>query len=70
MPLPKRRHSHGRSARRRTHYKLVAVTVAKDRCPGNNPDCPGTHVSHAACPVCGYYKGRQVFVPKTRRNRE
>ncbi|MCS6949541.1 MAG: 50S ribosomal protein L32 [Armatimonadota bacterium] len=68
MALPKRRHSHARTAKRRTHYTLNAATVVKiGRCPTNNPDCPGAHLSHTACPVCGYYKGRQAVLVKRKR---
>lgn len=70
MPLPKRRHSHARGAKRRTHYTLSAVTVVASKCPGDNPDCPGARVSHTACPVCGWYNGRQAVPVKQKKIQE
>ncbi|MFQ5633097.1 MAG: 50S ribosomal protein L32 [bacterium] len=58
MPLPKRRHSRTRRDKRRTHWKLNSQNVE---------DCNNCHqpkLPHRACPNCGYYKGRSVFVPK------
>lgn len=55
MPLPKRRHSHTRSRKRRTHYKMVA--------PGRSlcPQCREVKPPHQVCPHCGFYKGREVL---------
>jgi len=58
MPLPKRRHSSSRQGKRRTHWKAV---------PPNVSECSNCHqpkLPHRACPNCGYYKGRSVFVPR------
>jgi large subunit ribosomal protein L32 len=54
MPLPKRRHSHTRSRKRRTHWKLA--TPALSTCP----QCRESKPPHRVCPHCGYYKGREV----------
>lgn len=56
MPNPKRRHSQQRSAKRRTHYKAVEVTLSQDKNSGEY------HVSHRAYVVEGklYYKGKLV----------
>ncbi|RMD93800.1 MAG: 50S ribosomal protein L32 [Calditrichaeota bacterium] len=58
MALPKRRHSKSRRDKRRTHWKVAAPTVVEcDHC--HQPKLP-----HRACPNCGYYGGRSVFIPK------
>ncbi len=56
MPNPKRRHSQQRSAKRRTHYKAVAVTLSTDGTTGE------LHVRHRAHVSEGklYYKGKVV----------
>lgn len=57
MPLPKRRHSKSRGAKRRTHWKLTAPNIIE--CP----NCHQPKLSHRICPNCGYYKDRQVITP-------
>ena len=54
MPLPKRRHSHSRQGKRRTHD--VLATPAVNECA----HCHAPTMPHNACPKCGYYKGRKV----------
>ena len=56
MPNPKRRHSHQRSAKRRTHYKATPATLTTDSATGE------THVRHRAYVSEGklYYKGKVV----------
>ena len=56
MPNPKRRHSQQRSAKRRTHYKAVGVTLSKDSTTGE------LHVRHRAHVSEGklIYKGQVV----------
>jgi len=58
MPLPKRRHSKTRRDKRRTHLKLAAPNFFESYY------CNETKLSLHACPICGYYKDRMVFVPK------
>ncbi len=55
MPLPKRRHSKQRGRKRRTHWKLSSLNLA------TCPQCKQPKVTHRVCPVCGYYKGKQVI---------
>ncbi len=58
MPLPKRRHSKTRGAKRRTHWKLETP---------NFVECSHCHqpkLPHRICANCGYYRGRQVITPK------
>ena len=58
MALPKRRHSSARQAKRRTHYKLTPPTLTE--CPR----CKAVKKSHVICVTCGYYNGRQWYVPR------
>lgn len=55
MPNPKRRHSKSRRDKRRTHYKATPSTTTV--CP----QCGSPKLSHRACTVCGYYKGRKIL---------
>lgn len=55
MAHPKRKQSKTRTAKRRTHDKAVAPTLAL--CP----NCGAWHVYHTVCPECGYYRGRVVI---------
>ncbi|MFN3730380.1 MAG: 50S ribosomal protein L32 [Fimbriimonadaceae bacterium] len=55
MPLPKRRHSHARTAKRRTHYKATMPEIQK----GKQVDGEPFVKSHCASPE-GYYKGRRL----------
>jgi large subunit ribosomal protein L32 len=57
--LPKQRISHARQGERRAHQQLVLPQLVA--CP----QCKRPRRSHHACPNCGYYRGRQVFLPKT-----
>jgi len=54
MGLTKRRFSKSRTAKRRAHFKVHAVTLV--RCP----KCHAQMVPHRVCPTCGTYAGRQV----------
>ena len=55
-PLPKRRISRTRQARKRARYlrvDLPHMVVC--------PSCNTLHVSHIVCRSCGSYKGKQVI---------
>ncbi|MBC7240657.1 MAG: 50S ribosomal protein L32 [Chloroflexi bacterium] len=58
-PLPKRKHSHGRTHRRRSHDALKARRLIE--CP----TCHSPRLAHRVCPVCGHYRG-QAVLPDTR----
>jgi large subunit ribosomal protein L32 len=64
MPLPKKRHSKARGARRRTHWKLKKPSLAP--CP----QCKTLKPSHRVCPVCGTYNGRQALEVKTKEKKK
>jgi large subunit ribosomal protein L32 len=55
MPNPKRRHSHSRKGRRRSHDGIAVPSFAA--CP----NCGTPKLPHKACPECGFYRGRQVI---------
>lgn len=55
MALPKRRHSHSRTHKRRAHDALVAPSVA------TCAECGEPKLPHRLCPNCGAYKGRSVI---------
>ncbi len=57
MAHPKRKVSKSRRDKRRTHYKATAPTLSV--CP----NCGEMKLSHRACPNCGYYAGKSMFVP-------
>jgi large subunit ribosomal protein L32 len=59
MPNPKRRHSHARKNKRRTH------DVIAPRQLGECPNCHEPKLPHRACPSCGYYRGRLVMHVET-----
>ena len=52
MAHPKRKQSKQRTAKRRTHYKAVAPTLAI--CS----NCSAVHIFHTICGACGYYRGK------------
>lgn len=49
-PLPKKKHSHGRTTRRRSTFKASISAISK--CPS----CGKLREPHMACPHCGTYK--------------
>lgn len=55
MPNPKRRHSHQRTAKRRTHYSAILPEITPNKQVGGEP----YHLLHNATPD-GYYKGRRL----------
>lgn len=59
--LPKQRISHARQGERRAHMQLTPPV------PIVCPHCKKPQLSHHACLHCGMYRGRQVFLPKTKK---
>jgi len=47
MAVPKRKHTHSRAAKRRTHYKLTLKQPIKCK------NCGSFKMPHRACPSCG-----------------
>lgn len=56
MAHPKRKFSHQRTAKRRTHDFAPVPTL------GTCSNCGATIMYHRVCPQCGYYRGRQIIV--------
>lgn len=54
-PLPKRKHSHGRTRRRRAHDHLTVVSLVE--CPS----CHAMRLPHTVCSACGSYRGKVVL---------
>ena len=54
MAHPKRKHSHSRSRKRRTHQKLSIPALVECK------ECKRLKPTHMVCPFCGYYAGREV----------
>ena len=54
MALPKRRHSHQRKNKRRSHHalKIEGLSVCSQ--------CKEPKLPHRICSSCGYYHGRQI----------
>ncbi|MFC2134267.1 50S ribosomal protein L32 [Bacteroidota bacterium] len=59
MAHPKRKISKTRRDKRRTHYKATAPSLS------TCSNCGDLKLSHRACPSCGYYSGRSMFVPES-----
>ena len=66
MPLPKYkiRRSHSRS-RRAANFLSQISKPEMTRCP----KCGTLKRTHFACPECGWYAGRQVFVKRVRKSK-
>ncbi len=58
MALPKRRHSKSRRDKRRANWNSSVPPITE--CS----NCHQPKLSHRACPNCGYYKGRSIFLPR------
>ncbi len=61
-PLPKRRHSSARQAKRTHALKLQGVTLSK--CS----NCKELKHPHSVCGKCGFYSGRLVIAQKEKKN--
>ncbi len=58
MAVPKRSVSRSKRNMRRSHHRFAKPTLVE--CP----NCHQVKLTHAACPGCGFYKGRQVIRPR------
>ncbi len=55
MALPKRRHSHSRTRKRRSHDALKVASLSTCK------ECGEVKQPHRLCPGCGSYAGRKVY---------
>lgn len=64
MPLPKRRFSRSRTRKKRAHklYRSGQLSIC--------PQCKQPKQPHQVCPVCGYYKGKQVVEIKLKEKKK
>ena len=58
MAVPKRRHSHTRGKKRRTHWKLEKPGLS------TCPHCGAARLPHRICASCGHYKGEEIVTPR------
>jgi large subunit ribosomal protein L32 len=58
MAVPKRRTSHARQGKRRSHLHVKPLHI--QYCP----QCNEPVLAHRVCANCGYYQGREVVPPK------
>ncbi len=54
MAHPKRKHSHSRTCKKRTHQKVQAPSLI------NCTQCKKPKPKSMVCPFCGYYKNKEV----------
>lgn len=64
MALPKRKHSHSRTRKRRTHQKVILPRLSI--CP----ECKNLRITHRVCPFCGYYQGKEVIRIEAKEKKE
>ena len=57
MAVPKQKQSHSRTSKRRATHKISPPSLRE--CP----QCHEPRLPHRVCPVCGHYKGEQVYTP-------
>jgi large subunit ribosomal protein L32 len=67
MANPKRKLSHARGAKRRTHYTVSLPVLVPHPGHRSNEACPEMLLPHTACPACGIYQGRVVEAKQVRR---
>ncbi|MBN8554532.1 MAG: 50S ribosomal protein L32 [Deltaproteobacteria bacterium] len=54
MAVPKKKISKSRGRSRRAHYKCHPPGLS------NCTHCKSLIAPHRACPICGYYKGKEI----------
>ena len=58
MAVPKRRVSHARQGKRRSHLHIKPTQIQY------SPQCGEPVLPHRVCASCGYYQGREVVAPE------
>ncbi len=62
MTVPKKRRTKSSRNQRRSHHSLDEKDLNK--CP----KCDKSVKPHMACSFCGFYKGKEVVKPKTKKS--
>jgi len=62
MAVPKRKHSNARTGTRRSHDHKTPIQRT------NCPECSHSVPTHAVCPNCAYYMGREAVTVVTKKN--
>jgi len=60
MSVPKKRRTKSSVGKRRSHHSLKAIKLA------SCPKCGKAVQPHRVCGFCGYYKGREALMVKTK----
>jgi len=61
MANPKRKISRSKRDKRRANWFASMKPTQLTTCE----HCGAKKLPHRACPSCGYYQGKSVFIPKT-----
>ncbi|GIW83035.1 MAG: 50S ribosomal protein L32 [Gemmatales bacterium] len=64
MAVPKRRTSHSKTRMRRSHQHVKPIQI--QYCP----ECSQPVLPHRVCTNCGFYQGREVVMPKEKKERK
>jgi len=64
MAHPKRRHSNTRTRLRRSHDFVTPKSVS------GCSHCGHAVIPHRVCPICGYYRGKQVLTIKVKEGKK
>jgi len=64
MAHPKRQHSHQRTNKRRSQWKIKLPSM------GPCSQCKKPVLSHRVCPFCGYYKGKMIIEIVSKKEKE
>lgn len=64
MAHPKRKHSHSRTCKKRSHNQLHVPSLIK--CS----QCKKLKPKSMVCPFCGYYKGKEVVEIKQKKDKK
>lgn len=64
MAHPKRKHSHSRTRKKRTHQKLSKPLLVE--CG----QCRQDKLAHMVCPFCGYYAGEEILEIKPKQKKK
>ncbi len=64
MAHPKRKHSHARTCKKRSHQKVSSPALLK--CS----QCKRLKPKNMVCPFCGYYKNKEVITIEQKQDKK